>query len=146
MMVSGKAVFRDAAIIYGFTFAAALGTALLGVNLQSNAATTYMANLLAGALGFTIAGMRIARHRTEHLAWVAATVWIFNLANIAFGIQTSTSWIRSGLTLILMAALGGTLAMILTLTSSSHSKMETGRKEGATHQTPLNRPKDMRDK
>ena len=123
MRGSVKAVFRDAAIVYGFTFAAAFGTALLGVNLQSNPSTAYMANLLAGALGFTVAGLRMVRDRAEHLAWVAATVWIFNLANIALGIQTSTSWIRSGLTLILMAALGGTLAMILTFTSSSHRRM-----------------------
>ncbi len=72
-----------------------------------------MTNLLAGVLGFTVAGICRTRNRTEHLAWVAATVWVFNLPNIALGIQTSTSWIRSGLTLILMATLGGTLAMIL---------------------------------
>jgi len=135
MMMSLKAVFRDAAIVYGCTFAAALGTALLGVNLQSNPSTAYMANLLAGALGFTVAVIRIVRDRTEHLAWVAVIVWIFNLPNIALGIQTSTSWIHSGLTLILMAALGGTLAMILTLTSSSPHRTDPGRKEGPAHQT-----------
>ncbi len=130
MMVIGKVVLRDAAIVYGLTFAAALGTALLGVNLQSNPSTAYMTNLLAGVLGFTVAGICRTRNRTEHLAWVAATVWVFNLPNIALGIQTSTSWIRSGLTLILMATLGGTLAMILTLTSSSHRRTEAGRTEG----------------
>ncbi|ULA61937.1 MAG: conserved membrane protein of unknown function [Nitrospira sp.] len=135
MMVSLKVVFRDAAIVYGLTFAAGLVMAFLGVNLQSNPSTAYMANLLSGALGFTVSGIRISHSRTEHLAWVAATVWIFNLANIALRIQTSTSWIRSGLTLILMAALGGTLAMILTLTSSSHRRMETGCKEEPTHQS-----------
>ena len=135
MMVSGKVVLRDAAIVYGLTFAAALGAALLGVNLQSKPLSSYMANLLAGALGFTVVGTRRTRNRTEHLAWVAATVWVFNLPNIAFGIQTSTSWIRSGFTLILMAALGGTLAMILTLTSSSHPRIETGHKQGPAHQT-----------
>lgn len=116
-MVSLKLVFRDAAIVYGFTFAVGLAMALFGVNLQNNHSTAYTANLLSGALGFTVAGIRIARGRTEHLAWVAATVWIFNMANIPMGIQTSTSWMRSGLTLILMAALGGTVATILTLPS-----------------------------
>lgn len=135
MMVSVKVVLRDAAIVYGLTFAAALGTALLGVNLQSNPSTVYLANLVSGALGFTVAGICRTRNRTEHLAWVAATAWVFNLPNIAFGIQTSTSWIRSGLTLILMAALGGTLAMILTLTSSSHRRIKIGRQEEPAHQT-----------
>lgn len=129
MTINVKPVLRDAAIVYGFTFAAGLGMALAGMNLQNNPSTAYMTNLLSGALGFTMAGIRTFRDRTEHLAWVAATVWIFNLANIAFGIQTSTSWIRSGLTLILMAALGGTFAMILTLTSSSHCRTDGGRKE-----------------
>ena len=134
MMGKGKIVLRDAVIVYASTFAAGLTTALLGVNLQNNPSTAYLANLASGALGFTVAGICRTRNRTEHLAWVAATVWVFNLPNIAFGIQTSTSWIRSGFTLILMAALGGTLAMILTLTSSSHRRIETGRKEGPAHQ------------
>lgn len=134
-MVSLKVVFRDAAIVYGFTFAAGLAMALQGVTLQSNASTAYMANLVSGALGFAIAAMRITHSRTEHLAWVAATVWIFNLANIAMGIQTSTSWIRSGLTLILMAALGGTLAMILTRTFSSRCRTNAERKEGPASKT-----------
>jgi hypothetical protein len=129
MTVSVKIVLRDAAIVYGFTFAAGLGLALIGVTLQNNPSTAYMANLLSGALGFTVAGIRMLRNRTEHLAWVAATVWIFNLANIAFGIQTSASWIRSGLTLILMAALGGTLAMILTPAPLSDHRTDAGRKE-----------------
>ena len=135
MMGRGKIVLRDAAIVYASTFAAGLTTALLGVNLQNNPSTAYLANLASGALGFTVAGICRTRNRTEHLAWVAATVWVFNLPNIAFGIQTSTSWIRSGLSLILMAALGGTLAMILTLTSSSHPRIETGHKQGPAHQT-----------
>ena len=135
MTVSAKVVLRDAAIVYGFTFGSGLGIALVGFNLQNDPSTAYMANLLSGALGFAVAGIRIVRNRTEHLAWVAATVWVFNLPNIAFGIQTSTSWIRSGLSLILMAALGGTLAMILTLTSSSHPRIETGHKQGPAHQT-----------
>lgn len=122
-MTSGlKAIVRDAAIVYGFTFVAGLGMALAGKNLQSSPSTVYMANLLSGTLGFTVAGIRTLHNRTEHLAWVAATVWIFNLVNIALGIQTSTSWIHSGLTVILMATLGGTLAMILTLAASSHRR------------------------
>lgn len=133
MMVSGKVVLRDAAIVYALTFASGLTMALLGENLQSNPSTVYLANLVSGALGFTVAGIYRARNRTEHLAWVAATVWVFNLPNIAFGIQTSTSWIRSGFTLILMAALGGTLATILTLPSLSHRRTWTGRKEGPAH-------------
>ncbi len=135
MMGRGKIVLRDAVIVYASTFAAGLTTALLGVNLQNNPSTAYLANLASGALGFTVAGICRTRNRTEHLAWVAATVWVLNLPNIAFGIQTSTSWIRSGLSLILMAALGGTLAMILTLTSSSHPRIETGHKQGPAHQT-----------
>ncbi len=117
-----KAVARDAAIAYSFTFVAGLGMAVAGMNLQSSPSTVYMANLLSGALGFTVAGIRTLHNRIEHLAWVAATFWTFNLANIALGVQTSTSWVHSGLTVILMAALGGTLAMILTLASSSHRR------------------------
>lgn len=113
--VGTKVVLRDAALVYGLTFAAGLGMAVVGVNLESNPSTTYTANLLSGALGFSVAGIRMARYRTEHLAWVAATVWIFNLAHIALGIQTSASWIRSGFTLILMAALGRIVATLLTL-------------------------------
>jgi len=113
--VGAKVVLRDAALVYGLTFAAGLGMAVVGVNLESNPSTTYTANLLSGALGFSVAGIRMAHYRTEHLAWVAATVWIFNLAHIGLGIQTSASWIRSGFTLILMAALGGIAATLLTL-------------------------------
>lgn len=115
MTVGAKVVLRDAALVYGLTFAAGLGMAVVGVNLESDPSTTYTANLLSGALGFSVAGIRMARYRTEHLAWVAATVWIFNLAHIALGIQASASWIRSGFTLILMAALGGIVATLLTL-------------------------------
>ena len=113
-----KTVVRDAAIVYGFTFAAGLGMALAGATLQNSPSTAYMTNLLSGALGFTVAGLRTLSNRTEHLAWVAATVGAFNLINIALGIQSSTSWIHSSLTVILMAALGGTLAFILTLAPS----------------------------
>ncbi len=122
MTHSIKTVLRDAAIVYGLTFATGLGMALVGVTLQDNPSTAYLTNLLSGALGFTVAGIRTSHNRTEHLAWVAATVWAFNLTNIALGLQTSTSWIHSGLTVTLMAALGGTLAMILMLASSSNRR------------------------
>lgn len=130
MTISARGIIRDAAIVYSLTFATGLGMALVGVNLQNNPSTAYIVNLLSGAIGFTDAGIRVARNRTEHLAWVAAAVWICNLANVVFGIQTSASWIRSGLTLIFMAALGGIFAMIFTLASSSHRRTYAGRKEG----------------
>ena len=130
MTVNARDIFRDAAIVYGVTFATGLAMAVLGVHLQGSPSTVYMGNLFSGALGFTVAALRSPNNRTEHLAWVAATVWIFNLAHIAMGIQTSASWIRSGFTLIFMAALGGTLAMILTLMSSSPRRTAAGRKEG----------------
>lgn len=119
MISNTKTVVRDAAIVYGLTFAAALGMAITGITLDNNPSTAYWGNLLSGALGFTLAGTRISANRTEHLAWVAATVWTFNITNIALGIQTSSTWIHSGLTILLMASLGGTLAMILTLTSAA---------------------------
>lgn len=117
-----RTVVRDAAIVYGLTFAFGLGTAIAGWNLQNNPSTAYLVNLLSGALGFTVAGVRISTNRTEHLAWVAATVWTFNLTNIALGLQTISAWIHSGLTVLLMAAIGGSLAMILTLTSQPNQQ------------------------
>ncbi len=117
-----KTVVRDAAIVYGLTFAAGLGMAIAGVTLENNPSTAYMVNLLSGALGFIVAGIRVSANRAEHLAWVAATVWTFNLTNIALGLQTSSAWIHSGLTILLMASLGGSLAMILTLTSTANRR------------------------
>lgn len=115
MIPRPSTVLRDAGIVYGLTFATGIGMALIGVTLQNNASTTYLGNLLSGTLGFLISGVRAGAHRIEHLAWVAATVWTCNLLNIILGLQTTTSWIQSGLTVILMAALGGTLSMLLTL-------------------------------
>jgi hypothetical protein len=112
-----RTVVWDAATVYGLTFAFGLGTALAGLNLQSHPSTAYLINLLSGALGFTAAGVRISADRIEHLAWVAATVWTFNLTNIALGIQTTSAWINSGLTVLLMAAIGGSLSAILPLAS-----------------------------
>ncbi len=117
-----KTVVRDAAIVYSLTFAAGLGMAIAGVTLENNPSTAYMSNLLSGALGFTVAGIRVSENRVEHLAWVAATVWTFNLTNIALGLQTSSAWIHSSLTILLMASLGGSLAMILTLTSAANRR------------------------
>ena len=108
-----RTVVRDAAIVYGLTFACGLGTAIAGLNLQNHPSAAYLSNLLSGALGFTAAGVRISANRTEHLTWVAAMVWIFNLTNIAFGIQTASAWIHSSLTIFLMAAVGGSLVIIL---------------------------------
>lgn len=122
MTSSLKVVARDAAIVYGLTFATGLGMAIAGINLQSEPSIAYLANLLSGAIGFTLAGIRIPNNRAEHLAWVAATVWTFNLTSVALGIQTSSAWIQSGLTILFMAALGGSLSMILTLTSSANRR------------------------
>ena len=108
-------VLRDAAIVYGLTFAAGIGMALAGITLQSDPAAAYLSNLLSGALGFLMSGIRAVSYRVEHLAWVAATLWACNLINIILGFQSTRSWIHSGLTVILMAVLGGTLSMILAL-------------------------------
>ena len=117
MTSTAKTVVRDAAIVYGLTFAAGLCMAAAGITLENNSSTAYLWNLLSGVLGFTLAGIRLSDNRAEHLAWVAATLWTFNLTNIVLGLQTSSAWIHSGLTILLMASLGGSLAMILTLTS-----------------------------
>ena len=117
MTSTAKTVVRDAAIVYGLTFAAGLAAA--GITLENNSFTAYLWNLLSGVLGFTLAGIRLSANRAEHLAWVAVTLWTFNLTNIVLGLQTSSAWIHSGLTILLMASLGGSLAMILTLTSAA---------------------------
>lgn len=109
------AVLRDAGIIYGLTFATGIGMALVGVTLFSYPWTTYLANLLSGSLGFLLSGIRREVDRVEHLAWVASTLWSFNLLNVGLGLQSTASWIDSGLTVILMAAIGGTVSMILTV-------------------------------
>jgi hypothetical protein len=117
-----KPVTRDAAIVYGLTFAAGLGMAMAGMNLENQPSTTYLGNLLSGVLGFTLAGIRVSQNRAEHLGWVAASLWTFNLTNIVLGVQTSSAWIHSGLTILLMALLGGILAMILTFTTTAHRR------------------------
>ncbi|HAP41416.1 MAG TPA: hypothetical protein DCQ94_16910 [Nitrospira sp.] len=114
------AVLRDAGIVYGLTFAAGIGMASIGVTLQSNPSSAYVANLLSGALGFLVSGLRATSERVEHLAWVAATLWTCNLLNVALHLQSAASWIHSGLTVIFMAALGGTLSMILPPRASFH--------------------------
>lgn len=115
-----SAVLRDAGIVYGLTFAAGIGMALVGMTLQSNPSSAYLANLLSGTLGFLVSGIRATSNRVEHLAWVAATLWTCNLLNVALHLQSTASWIHSGLTVIIMDALGGTLSMILTHRASFH--------------------------
>ena len=96
------AILRDAGIVYGLTFAAGIGMASIGVTLQSSPWTAYLANLLSGALGFLASGIRANSDRVEHLAWVAATLWTCNLLNVALRLQSTASWIHSGITVILM--------------------------------------------
>ncbi len=114
-----KTIMRDASIVYGLTFVFGLGSAIAGFNMQNSPSAAYMTNLLSGAVGFAMAGTRISTNRVEHLAWVAVTFWSFNLTNIALGSQTSAAWIHSGVTIILMAVVGGTLATLLTPLSKS---------------------------
>ncbi len=114
------AVLRDAGFVYGLTFAAGIGMALLGVTLHSHPASAYLANLLSGTFGFLVSGIRTTSNRVEHLAWVAATLWTSSLLNVALHLQSTASWIHSGLTIILMAALGGSLSMLLTPRASFH--------------------------
>ena len=66
-------VLRDAAIVYGLTFAAGIGMGSAGITLQSDPAAAYLSNLLSGALCFLMSGIRAVSYRVEHLAWVAAT-------------------------------------------------------------------------
>lgn len=119
MTSNAKTVVPDAAIVYGLTFAAGLGMVAGGITIETNSSTAYLWNLLSGVLGFTLVGARISPNRAEHLTWVAATLWTFNLSNIALGVRSSSAWIHSGLTVLLMASLGGCLAMIFTLTSAA---------------------------
>ena len=113
MTVTVRCVLLDAITVYGLTFVAGLGSAIAGLTMQNNPSSAYLANLLSGAIGFAIPCTRISSHRIEQVAWGAVIFWTFNLTNIAFGIQTYLAWIHSGITIILMAILGGALAWIL---------------------------------
>ena len=113
MTVTVRCVLLDAITVYGLTFVGGLGSAIAGLTMQNNPSSAYLANLLSGAIGFAIPCTRISSNRVEHVAWVAVIFWTFNLTNIAFGIQTYLAWIHSGITIILMAILGGALAWIL---------------------------------
>ena len=113
MIFNLRRVVLDAFTVYGLTFVGGLGSAIAGLTMQNNPSNAYLANLMSGAIGFAITGTRIPSNRVEHVAWVAVIFWTFNLTNIAFGIQTYLAWIHSGVTIILMAILGGTLAWIL---------------------------------
>jgi hypothetical protein len=68
---TAKTVVRDAAIVYGLTFAAGLCMAAAGITLENNSFTASLWNLLSGVLGFTLVGTRLSANRAEHLAWVA---------------------------------------------------------------------------
>lgn len=114
MTARAAVVLRDAGIVYGLTFSTGVGMALAGVTLFSDPWTTYLANLLSGATGFLLSGIRTRFDRLEHLAWVAATLWTFNLINIVLGLQSTASWIYSGVTVLLMAVIGGTLSTLFT--------------------------------
>jgi hypothetical protein len=108
-----KSVLRDAFTVYGLTFAFAVGSAMAGLNMQDNPYTAYSMNLLSGAIGFAIAGMRMSSHRIEYSAWVAVTFWTINLTNIAFGLQTYAAWVHSAVTIIVMALIGNTFCRLL---------------------------------
>ena len=120
-----KSVLRDALIVYGLTFAFGAGLAIADLNMQNSPYTAYLTNLLSGALGFTVASIRISSHRIEYAVWVAVTFWTINLTNIVLGLQTYASWIHSGVTIILMAVLGCAFAGMVSLLSRpipSHSR------------------------
>ena len=119
MTLSIKSVIRDALIVYGLTFAFGLGSAIASLNMQHSPASVYLTNLLAGGVGFAIAGIRVSTYRAEHLIWVAVTFWTINLTNIVLGLQTYAAWIHSGVTITLMAILGGLFATILSHVSKS---------------------------
>ncbi len=108
-----KSIIRDALIVYALTFGFGLASAIAGLTVQNSPSTAFMVNLLSGAAGFAMAALRTARSRAEHMAWVAVTFWTLNLTNIVIGLQTYRSWIHSGVTIILMAGLGGVFARIL---------------------------------
>ncbi|MCE3224680.1 MAG: conserved rane protein of unknown function [Nitrospira sp.] len=108
-----KSVLRDALTVYGLTFAGAIGSAIAGLNMQTNPSTAYLTNLFSGAIGFAMAGIRVSAHRAEYMAWVAVVFWIFNLTNMVLGIQTYAAWVHSGVTIIIMAVLGSAFATVL---------------------------------
>jgi hypothetical protein len=109
-----KSVLRDAFTIYGFTFAFAVGSAMIGLNMQDNPYTAYLVNLTSGAIGFAIAAIRITTsHRIEYTTWVAVTFWTINLTNIAFGFQTYAAWVHSAITIVVMALSGSALTWVL---------------------------------
>ncbi|HVG01991.1 MAG TPA: hypothetical protein VM842_03830 [Nitrospira sp.] len=108
-----KLVLRDAFIVYGLTFAFAVGAAVGGLNMQDHPYSAYSTNLLSGAIGFAIAANRASSHRIEHAAWVAVTFWTINLTNIAFGLQTYAAWVHSAVTIVVMALIGNTFCEVL---------------------------------
>jgi hypothetical protein len=117
-------VIRDAFIVYGLTFASGLSSALAGLTMQNSPSTAYLANLVSGAVGFTMAGLRTSTNRTEYIAWVAVTFWTINLTNIVLGVQTYAAWVHSGVTIIIMAITGSAFSAILSTLSKyirSHS-------------------------
>jgi len=121
-------VIRDAFVVYGLTFAFGLGSALAGLTMQNSPSTAYLTNLVSGAVGFAMAGIRISTNRTEYIAWVAVTFWTINLTNIVLGIQTYAAWVHSGVTIIVMAIIGSAFSTILSTLSkyiSSHSPTQT---------------------
>ena len=63
MTSTAKTVVRDAAIVYGLTFAAGLCMAAAGITLENNSSTAYLCNLLSGVLGFTLVGQEVSTVR-----------------------------------------------------------------------------------
>lgn len=112
-------VIRDAFVVYGLTFAFGLGSALAGLTMQNSPSTAYLTNLVSGAVGFAMAGIRISTNRIEYIAWVAVTFWTINLTNIVLGIQTYAAWVHSGVTIIIMAIIGSAFSTILSTLSKS---------------------------
>jgi hypothetical protein len=108
-----KSVLRDAFVVYIFTFAFGLASAISGLTVQNSPSTAFLTNLLSGAFGFAIAGIRISANRTEYIAWVAVTFWTINLTNIVLGIQTYAAWVHSGISVIIMAIIGNAFARVL---------------------------------
>ena len=114
-----KSVLRDAFVVYIFTFASGLASAISGLTVQNSPSTAFLTNLLSGAFGLAIAGIRISANRTEYIAWVAVTFWTINLTNIVLGIQTYAAWVHSGITVIIMAIIGSAFARVLSPLSQS---------------------------
>jgi len=109
-------VARDLAILWALTFAGGFVIGFASSVAQPNPILYFWllfgANLVLGAVGFTISGVLARGPRWRHLAIVAVAYWVSSLANIYLTGMLVQQWLFGAIWVAAMMGVGGALSFV----------------------------------